>query len=109
MPAELASTVQALRALIDETRRCDAPDDALVRARELIDDAAALLRPYRYDGQPMQSTESLKYFEPFASYGDSKRRTLRSRGGALPEWLRPVVTLEDNDWILIDLRQLPMR
>ncbi|TML11702.1 MAG: PaaI family thioesterase [Actinobacteria bacterium] len=56
MPAELVSTVQALRALIDETRRCDAPDATLVRARELIDAASALLHPYRYDGEAMQSS-----------------------------------------------------
>jgi acyl-coenzyme A thioesterase PaaI-like protein len=55
VPAELASTVDALRALIDETRRCDAPDAALVRARELIDEATALLRPYRYEGEVMQA------------------------------------------------------
>ena len=55
VPTELASTVQALRALIDETRRCDAPDDALVRARDLIVEASALLRPYRYEGEAMQS------------------------------------------------------
>jgi acyl-coenzyme A thioesterase PaaI-like protein len=48
--------VQALRALIDETRRSDAPDDTLVRARELIDAASALLRPFRYEGEAMQST-----------------------------------------------------
>jgi acyl-coenzyme A thioesterase PaaI-like protein len=48
--------VQALRALIDETRRSDAPDDMLVRARELIDAASALLRPFRYEGEAMQST-----------------------------------------------------
>ncbi|MEO8693520.1 MAG: PaaI family thioesterase [Acidimicrobiales bacterium] len=55
MPAELASTVQALRALIDETRRCDAPDDALARARALIVEASALLHPYRYEGEAMQA------------------------------------------------------
>ena len=47
--------MQALRALIDETRRCDAPDDALVRARELIVEASALLHPYRYEGEVMQA------------------------------------------------------
>jgi acyl-coenzyme A thioesterase PaaI-like protein len=46
--------VHALRALIDETRRCDAPAGVLARARELIDDASALLHPYRYDGEVMQ-------------------------------------------------------
>ena len=55
MSTELASTVQALRALIDETRRCDAPDDALVRARNLIVEASALLHPHRYEGEAMQS------------------------------------------------------
>ena len=48
--------MHALRALIDDSRRCDAPDDALVRARELIEEATALLRPHRYDGEVMQST-----------------------------------------------------
>jgi acyl-coenzyme A thioesterase PaaI-like protein len=48
--------VHALRALIDDSRRCDAPDDALVRARTLIEEASALLRPHRYDGEVMQST-----------------------------------------------------
>jgi len=56
VPAELASTVQALRALIDETRRSEAPDATLVRARELIDAASALLRPHRFEGEAMQST-----------------------------------------------------
>jgi len=48
--------VQALRALIDETRRSEAPDPTLARARELIDAASALLRPYRFEGEAMQST-----------------------------------------------------
>lgn len=48
--------MHALRALIDDSRRCDAPGDALARARELIEEASALLRPYRYDGEVMQST-----------------------------------------------------
>ena len=48
--------MQALRALIDETRRSEAPDATLVRARELIDAASALLRPYRFEGEAMQST-----------------------------------------------------
>ena len=61
--------MQALRALIDETRRCDAPDDALVRARELIDAASALLHPYRFDGQAMQS--SLRGPNPTFDLGDA--------------------------------------
>jgi acyl-coenzyme A thioesterase PaaI-like protein len=56
VPADLESTVHALRALIDETRRCDAPADVLTRAQALIDEATMLLRPYRYDGEAMQST-----------------------------------------------------
>ena len=48
--------MQALRALIDETRRSEAPDATLVRARELIDAASALLRPHRFEGEAMQST-----------------------------------------------------
>ena len=47
--------MQALRALIDETRRCDAPNATLAQARELIDAASAVLRPYRYEGEVMQS------------------------------------------------------
>jgi acyl-coenzyme A thioesterase PaaI-like protein len=56
VPAELESTVHALRALIDETRRTDAPADVLARARALVDEATALLRPHRYEGEVMQST-----------------------------------------------------
>lgn len=48
--------MHALRALIDESRRCDAPDEVLAQARQLIEQATALLRPHRYDGEVMQST-----------------------------------------------------
>jgi len=52
VPAELASTVQALRALIDETRRSEAPDATLVRARELIDAASERWRTQGFPPVP---------------------------------------------------------
>jgi acyl-coenzyme A thioesterase PaaI-like protein len=56
VPAELESTVHALRALIDETRRSDAPAEVLERVHALVDEATALLRPHRYEGEAMQSS-----------------------------------------------------
>jgi acyl-coenzyme A thioesterase PaaI-like protein len=48
--------VAALRILIGAARRADAPPAVLEGARALIDEATALLHPYRYDGVAMQST-----------------------------------------------------